>query len=641
MPPYADPTRCPDCCASLLRTGRLPALRPAAGGPSRRHAVPHPSGGRRDPRATAGHGADGHGRGCGGRPATGSGPGGAGAAGLDPWTPEAYPAPAPSPAERGGAAARAERGVGAEDPARSRRPLPAGRGRDLPGRGLVLARRRRTYGGPGEPHARDRRPRVPARQSRAARGRGVADSRRPRLLALDVVGADNAGWLGDLGDSGLACAVGAALLLASLGLLLARRPARRAAGGVGDRPGRPRRRCHRADRARPGGRGAGRPRVRRARVRRPASRGRGPAVGGAGGRGLLVGHLASTDSPGRWSTPRDGPVGRRPRVGDARLGGARAAARGVPPSAAGPRRRLRGRRSPHRHPRGRPARAGRGGHRAHAGVARCPGAVDGRRRGHAHPVGADAGRAARARGAAGLVGLGRAAPRGRRTGRLPRGALHRTPRSGPAQDAFVHPALLVPSLLALSLAVAVLQRAAAVRPAAGPGRGGGRRAGVIATLALTPAPLWSIVAAVSAAGAAAIVGALRRTDRVGTRAAGAGVLLLLLAVLAALPSAVLTTLALVVLVAAAVAVERAWPVPAPSGRRRHAAGRRSGAALVGRRGRRRRRGLPRGADPARRGAAGHPAAPDRAEATAAVSALAAAGPPSRQRPTSPRRSRCT
>ncbi len=84
---------------------------------------------------------------------------------------------------------------------------------------------------------------------------------------------------------------------------------------------------------------------------------------------------------------------------------------------------------------------------------------------------------------------------------------------------------------------------------------------MIATLALTPVPLWSIVASVSAAGAAAIVGALRRTDRVGTGAAGAGVLLLLLAVLAALPSAVLTTLALVVLVAAAVAVERSGRFP--------------------------------------------------------------------------------
>ena len=44
------------------------------------------------------------------------------------------------------------------------------------------------------------------------------------LLALDVVGADNAGWLGEVGDSGLACAVGAALLLASLGLLLVPAP---------------------------------------------------------------------------------------------------------------------------------------------------------------------------------------------------------------------------------------------------------------------------------------------------------------------------------------------------------------------------------------------------------------------------------
>ena len=132
----------------------------------------------------------------------------------------------------------------------------------------------------------------------------------------------------------------------------------------------------------------------------------------------------------------------------------------------------------------------------------------------------------------------------------------------PAQDSFVHPALLVPSLLALSLAFAVLQPGP--RPFVRllvPVAGATAALGVIATLALTPAPLWSIVAAVSAAGAAAIVGALRRTDRVGTGAAGAGVLLLLLAVLAALPSAVLTTLALVVLVAAAVAVERSGRFP--------------------------------------------------------------------------------
>ncbi|MCW2791836.1 MAG: hypothetical protein JWO76_934, partial [Nocardioides sp.] len=44
------------------------------------------------------------------------------------------------------------------------------------------------------------------------------------LLVLDVVGADNAGWLGDLDAERLACVVGGALLVASLGLVLA--PAR-------------------------------------------------------------------------------------------------------------------------------------------------------------------------------------------------------------------------------------------------------------------------------------------------------------------------------------------------------------------------------------------------------------------------------
>lgn len=43
------------------------------------------------------------------------------------------------------------------------------------------------------------------------------------LLALDVVGADNAGWLGDLDDAGLTCAVGATILLAGAGLARATR----------------------------------------------------------------------------------------------------------------------------------------------------------------------------------------------------------------------------------------------------------------------------------------------------------------------------------------------------------------------------------------------------------------------------------
>lgn len=43
------------------------------------------------------------------------------------------------------------------------------------------------------------------------------------LLVLDVVGADNAGWFGDLGTSGLVCLVGAALGTASLALTFAPR----------------------------------------------------------------------------------------------------------------------------------------------------------------------------------------------------------------------------------------------------------------------------------------------------------------------------------------------------------------------------------------------------------------------------------
>jgi hypothetical protein len=132
----------------------------------------------------------------------------------------------------------------------------------------------------------------------------------------------------------------------------------------------------------------------------------------------------------------------------------------------------------------------------------------------------------------------------------------------PAHEPFVHPALLVPSLLGLLLAfvalrpgpapdVRVLARVAAATLGLG----------ALGTLALAPVPLWTVVALISALGAVAVVGGLRRSDAGGTLVAGTGTVLLLLAVLAALPSAVLTTLALAVLVVAAVAVERAGRFP--------------------------------------------------------------------------------
>ena len=126
----------------------------------------------------------------------------------------------------------------------------------------------------------------------------------------------------------------------------------------------------------------------------------------------------------------------------------------------------------------------------------------------------------------------------------------------PALAAPVHPALLVPSLLALVLAFLVLRPGAlpdarslvgvAVTTAA---------LGGIVTIALTPAPLWTVVAAVCAVGAAVVAGALRRPDTTGARIAVAGTALLLLGVLAALPSAMLTALALAALLGAAIAVE--------------------------------------------------------------------------------------
>ena len=132
----------------------------------------------------------------------------------------------------------------------------------------------------------------------------------------------------------------------------------------------------------------------------------------------------------------------------------------------------------------------------------------------------------------------------------------------PSQDAFAHPALLAPSLLALVLAFAVVRLGPRLPAPTLASIGAATLAvGATATLALTPAPLWTIVAAVVAAGAVAVTGGLRRADRVGTAVAGAGALLLVLGTLAALPSAVLTTLVLVPLVAAAVAVERAGRFP--------------------------------------------------------------------------------
>ena len=224
MPPYADPTRCPDCCASL---------------PSDPVACPRCDLPLTDPlattlyrtlqaadeilvqlRATAPTAAV-----AAAAPPPAAAPAGAGAAGLDPWTPEAYPAPAPSPAS---SEAAPRRGLSAASVPKILLGLGAlcllvaaviflavawswlGVG----GRTAVLVSLTLATGALGF--------RLGSRGLRVAAESLTAVAL--GLLALDVVGADNAGWLGDVGDSGLACAVGAALLLASLGLLLAPAP---------------------------------------------------------------------------------------------------------------------------------------------------------------------------------------------------------------------------------------------------------------------------------------------------------------------------------------------------------------------------------------------------------------------------------
>jgi hypothetical protein len=122
-----------------------------------------------------------------------------------------------------------------------------------------------------------------------------------------------------------------------------------------------------------------------------------------------------------------------------------------------------------------------------------------------------------------------------------------------------HPPLLVPGVLGLLVALACVTRsrgratwplAAAVVALAG-----------AATLALLPVPLWTVVVPVAVVALALVAGALDRDDRVGVVRAGAGGVVVLVATAIALPSAVLTTIALgaLVLAAAAVAVVGRFP----------------------------------------------------------------------------------
>ena len=134
------------------------------------------------------------------------------------------------------------------------------------------------------------------------------------LLALDVIGADNAGWLGDLTVEGLVIAVGSALLAAALALDAGhpadRGPARRCARA--DDPRRRSARRHRPRHARAHGR---RPRLRRARRRSRGTAAPHAAVR-CGGRRRPGGgsDCCCGASAGRRAPHPARPVGRGPRA---------------------------------------------------------------------------------------------------------------------------------------------------------------------------------------------------------------------------------------------------------------------------------------------------------------------------------------
>ena len=329
--PYADPTRCPDCRAALpTDPAACPGLRPAAGGPAGRVAVPHPADRRRDPGATCGPR---HRRPLDPTADPAAAPAGAGPAG-DRGRRSAYPAASPGTSE-----AAPRRGLSAASVPRILLGLGAlcllaaaviflavawswlgvgGRTAVLVSLTLVTGALGTRLGGRGL--------RVAA-ESLTAVALG--------LLALDVVGADNAGWLGDVSDSGLACAVGGALLLASLGLLLAPAPlvvpqvvsaiglAVLVVGATGQT-------AHdQVVAALAVLAFAGLAFVGRLRGGSASSRGLALAGGAFWWATLALDGFAG----GAGAPHGDGPVGRRSRVGDARLGGAPAAARRVPPLA--------------------------------------------------------------------------------------------------------------------------------------------------------------------------------------------------------------------------------------------------------------------------------------------------------------------
>ncbi|WP_028642921.1 SCO7613 C-terminal domain-containing membrane protein [Nocardioides sp. URHA0020] len=113
------------------------------------------------------------------------------------------------------------------------------------------------------------------------------------------------------------------------------------------------------------------------------------------------------------------------------------------------------------------------------------------------------------------------------------------------------PALLTLGVAALAaVTIALGQRSLSVLVTCGAAVG----VSLVGTMALYPVPLWSITAALAVVGALLVADAVRRTDRGGALETAAGGAVLLASTAVALPSAGLTALVAAVLVLAAAAV---------------------------------------------------------------------------------------
>ena len=126
----------------------------------------------------------------------------------------------------------------------------------------------------------------------------------------------------------------------------------------------------------------------------------------------------------------------------------------------------------------------------------------------------------------------------------------------PDPDPFANPALLVVGIATLLGAVSSVLS----RPGALPwlvGAATGLALGGIGSLALLPVPGWTVAGALAALGAVLGAVGVRRTDPLGVGAASAGVVAVVLAAWVAVPSAVLTTTVAAVLLAQGVAI-RWW-----------------------------------------------------------------------------------